>query len=127
MSGYNLTMPARHEPDRCPGFLTDLILRCAARDEQALGSLFDHVYPLVSSIVTDRSRTNGDDGLVVAVFRRLWEQASTYDPKTSQAVEWMTSQTRAVLEEKVPLVAPAESGQVALPGEPWVDSGSLSR
>lgn len=105
MSDDSLNLPTRRGPNRCPGFLTDLILRCAARDERALGSLFDHAYPLVYSIARSHSGFRGGDDLVVAVFRRLWEQASTHDPKTSKAVEWVTSQTRAVLEEHFPVVA----------------------
>jgi hypothetical protein len=126
MSGYSLDMPTRHSPDRCPGFLTDLILRCAARDERALGTLFDHVFPLVNSIVVDHSGSNRDDGLIVAVFRRLWEQASTYDPKSSEVVEWMTSHTRATLAEYFSLGALEQSVHVPLPGESWVESGSLT-
>ncbi|MCW2785271.1 MAG: hypothetical protein JWP74_1788 [Marmoricola sp.] len=99
MSDYSLHIPSRHSTDRCPGFLTDLVLRCAAHDEAALGTLFDHLYPVVISIVRDRTPPGAADALVLATFRRLWEQAPTFDPKVRTPVEWVVAQTRAVRAE----------------------------
>lgn len=94
MTSYTLHTANRHPTDRCPGFITDLLLRCAARDETALGSLLDHLYPLVSSLVGGPIPSDADKALVLAVFRRLWDQAPAYDPKYREPVEWIVAQAR---------------------------------
>ncbi len=99
MSSYSLHTANRHSTDRCPGFVTDLILRCAAGEEAALGSLFDHLYPMVASRFEGAAPAASSDALALATFRRLWDQAPTYDPKVQEAVEWAVSQAEAVLAE----------------------------
>lgn len=78
---------------RCSGFITDLVQRCAARDEAALGSLFDLFAPIVIGAVggpPSRER----DALVVEAFHRVWARAPTYDPASRNVVEWILEQVR---------------------------------
>ncbi|MCW2757557.1 MAG: hypothetical protein JWO46_1303 [Nocardioidaceae bacterium] len=102
--------PARLEPrpraSRCPGYITDLLLRCAQGESTALGRLFDVLHPLVQAMVEDGTRSARPDDVVVEVFGRLWRQAPTYDPKTRTAVGWVIEQTRAVIG---PRQSPVES------------------
>ncbi|MCX6399095.1 MAG: hypothetical protein NTX33_04080 [Propionibacteriales bacterium] len=86
----------RLSAERCPGFITNLILRCAARDESALGSLFDHLYPVVNTIASRGTPAGAVDALTLASFRRLWEQAPSYDPKMQRPVAWVMSEARSV-------------------------------
>ena len=106
MSSYSQHIVDRHPPDRCPGFITALILRCAAGDEAALGSLFDLLYPLVNAIVGSAAPSDSDETRVVATFHRLWDQAPTYDPKLFGPVEWIVAQARAVRAEALPKDVP---------------------
>ena len=106
MSSYSQHAFHRHPADRCPGFITDLILRCAARDKAALGSLFDLMYPLVNAIVRGATPADSDDALVVAAFHRLWGRAPTYDPNLFGSVEWIVAQARAVRAEALPKDVP---------------------
>ncbi len=108
MSSYTQHASHRHPTDRCPGFITDLILRCAAGDKPALGSLFDLMYPLVNAIVGSVSPSDSDETLVVATFHRLWDQAPTYDSKLSGSVEWIVAQARAVRAETLRKDVPDE-------------------
>lgn len=94
---HRLHAAHRHPTDRCPGFITDLILRCASGEEAALGSLFDHLYPLVASTARGTLPSDSSDALVLATFRRLWELAPTYDPKVWKSIDWVLSQARAEL------------------------------
>ena len=87
----------RRPSDRCPGFITDLILRCAAGEDAALGSLFDHLYPVVLAIVRSSAPPPATDDLVLATFRRVWDRSPTFDPRLRESVEWTVSQAEAVL------------------------------
>lgn len=106
VSSYSLNTAHRHPTDRCPGFVTDLILRCAVGDEAALGSLFDHLYPLVIAIVGGAAPLESDEARVLATFRRLWDQAPNYDPKLFGSVEWVVSQARHVVGGSLPTDVP---------------------
>ena len=112
MSSYSPHIVDRHPPDRCPGFITALILRCAARDEAALGSLFDLLYPLVIAVVGGAVPSDSDETRALATFRRLWEQSPTYDPKLFGAVEWVVAHARAVLAEAIPTEVPDEPAKL---------------
>jgi hypothetical protein len=106
VSSYSQHASHRHPTDRCPGFITDLILRCAAGDKPALGSLFDLMYPLVNAIVGGAAPSDSDETRVVATFHRLWDQAPAYDPKLFGSVEWVLVQARAVCAEELPKDVP---------------------
>lgn len=97
MSSYRLHAANRHPTDRCPGFITDLILRCAEGDEAALGSLFDQLFPLVAGIVRDHAGAGSFDDVVVAIFGRIWHDSSAYDPKMWESVAWVVSQATSEL------------------------------
>ena len=114
--------PASTSTDRCPGFLTNLILRCAARDELALGALFDHLYPVVSATVSDGTPESAADPLALAAFRRLWEQAPSYDPKVQRPVAWALSEARTVRAEYLQAMAlpPDETSRRQRINTPWI-------
>lgn len=114
MSSNSPYLADHRSTDRCPGFITKLIQRCADRDEAALGSLFDHLYPLVARVVGGNAPSDLDDALVVATFRRLWDRAPTYDPKLAESVEWIVAQARSVRAEYGRIVVP--HGPAALTG-----------
>lgn len=81
---------------RCPGFITDLILRCAQGDEPALGALFDLFAPMVIAEITEGTHTPETDELVVEAFHRVWARASDYNPASRSAVRWILEQVRDV-------------------------------
>ncbi len=115
MSNYSQHIADRDHVDRCPGFITALILRCAARDKAALGSLFDLLYPLVLATVRGAVPSDSDETRVLVTFRRLWEQAPTYDPKLSGSVEWVIAHARAVRAEAIPTDVPNGPRDTHLP------------
>jgi hypothetical protein len=81
---------------RCPGFITDLVVRCARRDESALGELFDLFVTLVLSEVGDGVASLDCDALAVATFHRVWDESPRYDPRSQEVVAWVLDQARAV-------------------------------
>jgi hypothetical protein len=106
VSSNRLHAANRPSADRCPGFITELILRCAARDEAALGSLFDYLYPLVLAVVAGAAPPDSDEARVLAAFSRLWELAPTFDPKLVGSVEWVVGQARSVRDERLATEVP---------------------
>lgn len=80
---------APHDPhcwsvSSCPGFVTDLVLRCARGDRAALGVLFDLLHSPVAAVVGTPGVARDD--LVVEVFRDVWQRAPAFhsgdDPVT---------------------------------------------
>ncbi|MCZ4498537.1 MAG: hypothetical protein JWQ74_1090 [Marmoricola sp.] len=96
MSSYSFNAANRPPAHRCPGFITDLILRCAALDTAALGTLFDLLYPVVLATVGGGAPSDSAEARVLATFHRLWDLAPTYDPKLIGSVEWVLGQARFV-------------------------------
>ncbi|CAB4685656.1 MAG: hypothetical protein F2667_00605 [Actinobacteria bacterium] len=80
-------------PHRCPGFVTDLVLRCADGEEEALGRLVDLFLPWVLGVVGEASSLM-TDALAVEAFGRMWREAPGFDPKLGGAVAWVLEQAR---------------------------------
>ena len=89
----------------CPGFITDLILRCGRGDEAALGRLFNVLHAPVSAALA-QDRPEARDELVLEVFRRLWRHAPTFVPGEHGAVAWAMQHTAAVA-QSVMVTSPA--------------------
>lgn len=80
----------------CPGFITELIQRCAQGDEAALGSLFDVFIPLVLAIVGGGVASPAAEAMAVETFQRVWLSSASFDPATSESVTWVLDHARAV-------------------------------
>lgn len=81
----------------CPGFITDLVLRCGRGDAGALARLLDLLYAPVAHRVAELSPTDRTDDLVVEVFSRLWRDASDYRPGPGNGpVEWVLQLAESV-------------------------------
>lgn len=78
------------EQAACPGFITDLVLRCGRGDAGALARLLDLLYAPVAHRVEELSPEACTDDLVVEVFGRLWRDAPGYRPGPGAGpVEWV--------------------------------------
>ena len=66
------------ESTRCSGFITDLVLRCAARDEAVLGSLFDLFAPIVIGAVGPVRRPASETPSWWRPSHSVWARASRY-------------------------------------------------
>lgn len=89
----------------CPGFITDLILRCGRGDEAALERLFDLLHAPVSAVLP-LDRPEARDDLVLEVFRRVWRHAPTFVPGEQGAVAWALQHAAAVA-QSVMVTSPA--------------------
>ncbi len=110
MRGSTVPGPDRHTTRPrvsadCPGFITDLILRCGRGDEAALGRLFDLLHAPVSAAL-GQGRPEARDELVLDVFRRLWHHAPTFVPGEQGAVAWAMQHAAAVA-QSVMVTSPA--------------------
>lgn len=92
------TEPADSAADRCPGFVTGLVLRCARGDRSALAPLMDLLYAPVLARVAPHPASTVSDEVVTRAFVRIWEQAPSYDPTTDGgAVAWLLDQASAAV------------------------------
>lgn len=88
MPGTSLSVLAAHSSDPCPGFVTDLIMRCGRGDGSALGHLFDLFLPLVSTIVRHDTPVGSTDAGVLDAFHRLWRHSPSFEAE-QDAVSWV--------------------------------------
>jgi hypothetical protein len=79
----------------CPGFITELLLRCGRGDEVALGRLFDLFYAPVAATVGRPGHPETVEELVHAAFVRVWRHAPTFVPGVQEPVEWVMEQATA--------------------------------
>lgn len=111
MLGVDTRPGAIEMPGRCPGFVSNLILRCARGDRSAMGSLFDLMYPLVADASVQRFPALPTDDVVAAVFVQVWRYAPAYTADDrSRPIEWIlglvsTVADRATSEARGPLNA----------------------
>lgn len=90
-TAYAASPPAVSAP--CQGFLTQLVLRCGAGDEAALGELFDLTYFLVAGLVNPGLLTStGADQQVIEAFRRIWRGSAAYEPTEQGVLAWVFDQ-----------------------------------
>jgi hypothetical protein len=95
MPSTALAVPRPPVPERCPGFLTHLVLRCGQGDEAALGDLFDLTYFLIADVVSPGGLTSAvSDQEVVDAFWRIWHHAPAYVPSQSGVLAWVLDRAR---------------------------------
>lgn len=98
-------------PSDCPGFITELILRCGRGDEAALGRLFDLFYAPVAAAVGQPSRPGTAGELVHEAFVRVWRHAPTFVPGGQGPVEWVMEQAAATTQSLI-VTSPAVTTEV---------------
>ncbi len=81
----------------CPGFVTDLVVRCGRGDETALARLFHLFYVPISEAVTQRAPGHAAEELTATVFVRLWRHAPAYRPGDQSPVDWIMEHVSAVM------------------------------
>ena len=79
----------------CPGFITELLLRCGQGDEAAFGRLFDLFHAPVAAALRQSGRPETVEELVHEVFVRVWRHAPTFVPGGQGPVEWVMEQASA--------------------------------
>jgi hypothetical protein len=87
------------DPRSCPGFVTDLVVRCGRGDDGALAILFELFHPLVSSIAVVEAPQKDVTDVVLAAFQRVWRRAAAYDPAAGSAVDWVFRQMATAVAE----------------------------
>jgi hypothetical protein len=97
-------------PSDCPGFITELILRCGRGDEAALGPLFDLFYAPVAAAVAQPDRPGTAGELVHEAFVRVWRHAPTFVPGDLGPVEWVLQQ--AATTQSLIVTSPAVTTEV---------------
>jgi hypothetical protein len=86
----------------CPGFVTDLVVRCGRGDETALARLFALFYAPVSAAVRKRATGRAAEELTAKVFVRLWRHAPTYQPGDQSPVDWVMSHVPHIMSSLSP-------------------------
>jgi hypothetical protein len=85
--------PTETQPGRgaaCPGFITDLVLRCAGGEADALGRLLDLFYAPVTRHLAGLVPEGQVDDVVAEVFARVWREAPDFRPGAQGgAVGWV--------------------------------------
>ena len=98
--------------------LTALIARVSAGDQLALESLYDETSALVYSVALRVLRDpSSASEVVVDVFARLAQRASTYDPERGSPTTWLVMQTRTRAIDRYRLDAKMRSREVSLSAE----------
>jgi Sigma-70 region 2 len=81
----------------CPGFITELLLRCGQGDEAAFGRLFDLFHaPVAAAALRQSGRPETVEELVHEVFVRVWRHAPTFAPGAQGPVGWVMDHVQAV-------------------------------
>jgi hypothetical protein len=81
----------------CPGFITELLLRCGQGDEAAFGRLFDLFHaPVAAAALRQSGRPETVEELVHDVFVRVWRHAPTFVPGAQGPVGWVMDHVPAV-------------------------------
>ena len=94
------------------------IARASAGDQVALESLYDETSALVYSVALRVLRDpSSASEVVVDVFARLAQRASTYDPQRGSPTTWLAMQTRTRAIDRYRLDAKARSREVSLTAE----------
>ena len=98
--------------------LTALIARVSTGDQLALESLYDETSALVYSVALRVLRDpSSASEVVVDVFARLAQRASTYDPERGSPTTWLVMQTRTRAIDRYRLDAKMRSREVSLSAE----------
>jgi len=80
----------------------DLLLRSAAKDQQAFKALYDGSSSLLFSVLMRflQDRALAEDVLQEA-FLKIWEKADSYSPEKSAAMTWMSTIARNAARDKL--------------------------
>jgi RNA polymerase sigma-70 factor (ECF subfamily) len=85
----------------CPGFVSDLLVRCGGGDDSALAALFELFHPVVSAIAVAETPDQEVTDVVLAAFTRVWRRAALFDPSASTGVAWMFREMATAVAERV--------------------------
>lgn len=88
--------------ERCPGFITALVLRCGQGDQAALLALMELFYAPVRARVADSDTVSLSDdevdALVGRAFVHIWQRAPSYDPaRRPGPVAWLLAEAAATV------------------------------
>jgi RNA polymerase sigma-70 factor (ECF subfamily) len=98
--------------------LATLIARTSAGDQAALEALYDETSGLLYSVALRVLRDpSSASEVVVDVFARVAQRASTYDPRRGSPSAWLVMQARTHAIDRYRLDARARRRQVALTSE----------
>lgn len=98
---------ASRAPAHCPGFVTDLVVRCGRGDATALARLLELFYAPVSAAVMQLAPGCAAEELTARVFVRLWHQAPTYQRRDQNAVDWVMGHVPIIMSSLSPDLEPA--------------------
>lgn len=91
--------------ERCPGFVTALLLRCGEGDQRALLALMELFYAPVRARIAAGRPDDEADALVGRAFVHLWEHAPSYEPRRQpEPVAWILAQAAATVRETTPVL-----------------------
>jgi Sigma-70 region 2 len=72
--------------------LTDLLDRCARRDETALAQLYDITSPWIYQLIRRRTASTAmADDAMVAIYATVWRKAAGFAGRDRSALSWITS------------------------------------
>ena len=91
--------------ERCPGFVTALILRCGQGDQPALLTLMELLYAPVRASVASGRPDDEADALVGQAFVHIWEHASSYEPRRQPGpVAWILAEAATTVRSAPPVL-----------------------
>lgn len=103
MSDHSIVGPV-DSAARCPGFVTDLVMRCGHEDRSALVSLMHLLYAPVRARVAAALPDAVADELVGQAFLHIWRRAASYDPVSSgDVVTWLLTEAASVTHRAAPV------------------------
>lgn len=74
----------------------DLFRQIQARDQQAMGMLYDHLAPLVHAVLRRILDDQSDvDEVLGETFWQVWERAASYDPERGTVEGWILTMARS--------------------------------
>lgn len=91
--------------ERCPGFLTALLLRCGQGDQRALLALMELFYAPVRACVATGRPDDEADVLVGRAFVQVWQHASSYEPRRQPGpVAWVLTEAASAVRDATPVL-----------------------
>ena len=91
--------------ERCPGFVTALVLRCGQGDQAALLTLMELLYAPVRARIASNRPDDEADVLVGRAFLHVWEHASSYDTRRQPGpVAWVLDEAASTVRETTPVL-----------------------
>jgi RNA polymerase sigma-70 factor, ECF subfamily len=73
----------------------DLLRRIQARDQQAMGLLYDHLAPLVYTVLLRMLEDPAEaEDVLIETFQHVWHGVASYDPLHGSVEEWVLTLAR---------------------------------